>query len=390
MSPEDETSAAPRSGQRTAPLGAEPAPRIAIGIIAAPGLPSDLAAGLADQLARRLTKLYPDAEWHLPTVSDGLVEPPAPTTELIDAAHRRLLAEDWELAICLTDLPLRIGRRTLAGHASPTHRVALISVPALGPARLQRRALELAVELLATVLGDTREPPTGRGRARMRRRLVELSALADEDPTHGPTGLAALAGGGRLRLLAGMVRANRPWRLAARLYRALIAALATVAFSLVTPDIWEVSASLEPLRLAIVTAVSIALTAVSLIVAHGLWQRRRAGQARDQVLLFNAATSATVVIGVASLYVALLATSLAGAGLLITSDELSRRLGSDIGLSDYLTLAWFVGSLATVGGALGAGLESDVAIREAAYAHRPEVDAPRFENASGDAPEPDV
>jgi hypothetical protein len=33
-----------------------------------------------------------------------------------------------------------------------------------------------------------------------------------------------------------------------------------------------------------------------------------------------------------------------------------------------------VSSLATVGGALGAGLESDVAIREAAYARRPEID----------------
>jgi hypothetical protein len=33
-----------------------------------------------------------------------------------------------------------------------------------------------------------------------------------------------------------------------------------------------------------------------------------------------------------------------------------------------------VSSLATVGDALGAGLESDVAIREAAYARRPEVD----------------
>ena len=124
----------------------------------------------------------------------------------------------------------------------------------------------------------------------------------------------------------------------------------------------------------ILMVFSIGLTAASLIVVHGLWQAGQRGQARDQVMLFNAATGLTVAIGVLSLYLALWATALAGAALVVTPDAFSDALGSDVGFSDYLTLTWFVSSLATVGGALGAGLESDVAIREAAYARRGEVE----------------
>ena len=244
--------------------------------------------------------------------------------------HRRLLREDWELALCLTDLPLQVGRRPVVGHASPTHRVALISVPALGPARLRRQALDMAVGLLNIVLGEPVDGDAalgGRRADRLHRRLVNLAELADEDPAYGPTGWAALARGGRLRLLVGMVRANRPWQLTARLYRALVAALATVAFALVTFDIWSISADLGPLRLAAITLLSIALTVISLIAAHGLWESAGRGQAHDQVLLFNAATAATVAIGIACLYVALVIVTLAAAGLLITPGS-SRRLST--------------------------------------------------------------
>ncbi|MEA2418437.1 MAG: hypothetical protein QOE60_643 [Thermoleophilaceae bacterium] len=320
---------------------------------------------MAEDLATRLEELQPEVEWRVPVVVDGLVSPPALTTELIDATHQRLLREDWELALCLTDLPLRIGRRPVEGQASPTHRVAVLSMPALGAARLRRRALDTAAGLVSAVLGD-------RGSVQ---RLVDLAELAHEDPEHGPAGLAALARGGNLRLLVGMVRANRPWRLAARLYRALVAALAAVAIALVTSDVWRISASLSGVRLVAISVLSIGLTAASLIAAHGLWQPGGGGRAADQVMLFNAATTATVLLGVLSLYGALLVLTLTGAGLLITPDTFSAALGTDTGFGDYVRLAWFVSSLATVGGALGAGLESDEAVREAAYAYRPDDEA---------------
>jgi hypothetical protein len=47
-------------------------------------------------------------------------------------------------------------------------------------------------------------------------------------------------------------------------------------------------------------------------------------------------------------------------------------VGRRVGQGAHLQLAWLVSSLATVGGALGAGLESNDAVRQAAYANRPE------------------
>ena len=47
-------------------------------------------------------------------------------------------------------------------------------------------------------------------------------------------------------------------------------------------------------------------------------------------------------------------------------------LNASVGYSDVFVLAWFVASAATVGGGLGSGLESDEAIRAAAYSKREE------------------
>jgi hypothetical protein len=51
---------------------------------------------------------------------------------------------------------------------------------------------------------------------------------------------------------------------------------------------------------------------------------------------------------------------------------LGKALGHRADLGDYAVLAWMASSLATIAGGLGAGLESDKAVREAAYGYRVE------------------
>jgi hypothetical protein len=57
------------------------------------------------------------------------------------------------------------------------------------------------------------------------------------------------------------------------------------------------------------------------------------------------------------------------------------QVGHPASLRDYFELAWLISSLAMIGGALGAALESDDAVREAAYVQHPDDDD-EIENAA--------
>jgi hypothetical protein len=349
-------------------------PSIVLGLVVAPGLARDLTAKVAAELADDLVALDTGVDWRTELAVDRLVVPPARTTEIVDAARQKLLDENWDLAVVITDLPLRVGRRPVSRQVSPTHGIALVSLPALGAAHLTQRLRRTLLALVRELVGDGASGRRNSGPlARIRRQWGRdvLQELATETaPRPGALRLLFVPAvlSSHLRLLLGMVRANRPWRLAARLYRALVAAVAAGAYGVVTSDIWRISAAMGSARLAVVCVASILFTSAAMIVAHGLWERAPDRRLRDQVILFNFATAATVVIGIGALYITLFLFIFASAELLLNPDLLASGLGHAVGVGDYATLAWFTASLATVGGALGAGLESDEAAREAGYA----------------------
>ena len=352
----------------------EAQPCVVLGVIVAPRLAHDVTAKIAAELGDDLRALDTGVDWRTEFTVDRLVAPPVPTTEIIDAARRKLLDANWDLGVVVTDLPLRVGRRPVSRQVSPTHGIAVVSLPALGALHLAPRLRRTLLELVGELVGDRDGQWGGDGAlARLRRRwgrdvLQELATDTADRPGALRFLLIAEVLSSHLRLLLGMVRANRPWRLAARLYRALLAAVVAGAYGLVTSDIWRISASAGSTRLALASIASISFTSGAVIVAHGLWERAPDRRLRDQVILFNFATAATVLIGIATLYVALFLLIFAAAELLLSPDALGSGLGHAVGTGDYATLAWFTASLATVGGALGAGLESDEAVREAAYA----------------------
>jgi hypothetical protein len=359
-------------------VGVSDRDELVLGLLAAPGRPTEDAEALAENLPGLLAERVTDeVSWRVPVRTDPAVADMSRGVEAIDLTRARLLRDGWDLAVCITDAPLRTGRRPVVADASATHGVALISLPALGAVQTRRRALDAVVRLVDGLVGESLElgERGARRRARVGHRIASLAApIRAVEPADDDVDLRFVAAvvRGNVRLLAGMVRANRPWRLIVRLSRALAAAAAAVAFALVTADLWVLADAMSWVRLLALTVLSAGATVLWLIVSHRLWEAPHGRRSRQQSVLFNAATTLTLVLGAAFLYASLFALTIAAAALVIDAGVLGDSLGHDADVGDYAALAWMASSLATIAGGLGAGLESDEAVREAAYGYRAE------------------
>jgi len=70
--------------------------------------------------------------------------------------------------------------------------------------------------------------------------------------------------------------------------------------------------------------------------------------------------------------------------LLVPGDLLSTQLGHPAGVDAQIKLAWLGASIATLGGALGAAVQSRESVREAAYTYQSDTEL----TAPDDPPEP--
>jgi hypothetical protein len=223
-------------------------------------------------------------------------EPSTIACEDVDTALSRLAgqAEEhrWDLVVGLTDLPLRDSDgRYLLIETDAHQRAAVPSLPALRGLRMHTRSRLAVRELVNGMANDASRTD----------RRVPLPRRS-----------------GRWQLLLGTVLANRPWLLVPGLKSALV-----VGWLVIDGELWDRPDNDSP-------------------------------QARDRSRLYNTSTLITLTAGVIICYVALYVVNLMWALFVLDHAVMGDYLRVSLGDGDVLVLAWFVASVATVGGALAA------------------------------------
>ena len=407
----------PPEGEPSSDNSDEPPPAhdrsVALGLIPAPEMPHRLAQELSTKLPELLSRRVDErVSWEVSVICDPLTGSDPDAVRVIDAGRERMEEEGWNLAICLTDLPIRTDGRPVVATVSTACNVAVLSLPPLGVTLLRRRVREATLQLVSELYegspelgraGEYRDAaegnsgqvrrPGSRAHRLVERRLTELIspirriAPTNEEDDEVDVRFVSPKVRGHVRLLAGMVLANRPWRLFTTMKGTLAAAFATAAYALVMPIIWQMADSLSWVRLLALMVLAVVAMVVWIIVAHHLWERPAAQEeAREQAALYNASTALTLGVAVLFSYAVLFVLVLLAAGFFLESGFLQSNLGHPVGVSDYVRLAWMATSLATVAGALGSGLEDEETVREATYGYRQQRrNAPNEPEGSADS-----
>lgn len=342
-----------RSGYRPIVTRAQRLPRFdGVRLVVEPGLPASAADQAEDTIEKVLTDRTLDYRGVTLAPETTLQMPPRDdlaTGAVTDAV------EDTDAVIFVTESPRVLGKRVVAVEIDHERSAAVISSPALGlfPGRAMPRIVTAIVDRMMGGQAD-------------RLRRAHTWERSGDGATEFLFDRGILS---HLRVVAGMVRGNRPWRLIPTLTGLTAAAAAAASFGVFFSTIWSMANALSPWRLGLIAVLSVVLTSTWLIVNNRLWEHGN-DKSAWRIHMYNTVTACTVVSSAVVLYAGLFVATLVAAIAVIDSEYMAGTLGHPVGITNYMALAWLATSMGMFAGGIGSSADSFDDVLRATYGYR--------------------
>ena len=289
----------------------------------------------------------------------------------LDAAQRWAQHDEADITIVVTEIPRMAGRKPKMAELHLADRLAIISLPALGPVNVRHRLRRELRRCLDVLIHDSVDEAREKGHL--------TTSVQDQEGYRAyyttPRGFLP----DRTWTTLGMVAANEPIAALPKLSGVFAAAAATGAFGIFFSTIWEMATFLPVWRLAVVSVIAVSVLVLWLLFANRLWDKPAHMSGKREALMYNASTLVSLTVSVAALYLLLFGSILVVGLLLIAPEFMSETIGEESGLTNYVQIAWLSASMGTVAGAVGSNFDSSDTVKNLTQGSREAQRYPRDE-----------
>lgn len=367
--------------------------KIVLGLVPAPGLPSEISNKLQEKLPEMLQKELPeDTEWEIEYETDRLTGAADSIKTIMDQAKSIKKRKQWDYTISLTDLPVFHGKFIVLSDVDTEEKMALVSLPAFGIAPTVNRTRKTMIHIIKELyyrgysnqdniqfsekgIGIQEATANYRFFNKISKafKISTLKRIKFKEKYNGANIRFVIKSklSGKLNIISGLTLVNRPWSIMPSFRKVIGLAFATGTYMLIFNTLWKLSGLYGFFRFLTIMFLAIFIMVTWLIFAHSLWEKKTASYSTEKLrLLYNATTVTTLTFAVITFYCFVFFMFLMAVVVFVPADIFKDSLGHSAEIADYIKLAWLVSSAATLAGSIGAGLEEEDAVKKSAYGYR--------------------
>lgn len=349
--------------------------KITIGLIPSPDVSQKLVDKIIDKLKINIAKkLDKNIDWQFEVKVNTFVGAAEYVNETIQKVIEMKERNNWDYAVSINDLPSISEGKVVISDIGTKDGVGFVSLPSFGAFPFKKRIVK-AITYIIELLYNKEYKKAEKINKKINWNYIFSNVKHVTPEKAVKTDVRLILQSriiGLLRVLAGMVYANKPWKTLGSFKTILTLAFATGTYISIFSTPWQLSVAYTPGRFILLMSLSMIGMVVWMIFAHHLWEKSTSKTQIQYRRLYNMTTVMTLAFITVMNYLVLFVVFALSISIFVPEGifDAATKEGANNSIENYLRLAWLATSLGLLVGAIGTTVEEEDEIRKITYSYR--------------------